>query len=93
MRDAKQLEVSIRGAYNDPATLQPAQRTCFDRVINQYRQILAGETSEQLLLHVDGSVGTGKSYLINMRKGFCSIGVFIAPGPANCMAALLIPDH
>ena len=66
MRDAKQLEVSIQRTYNDPDTLQTAQRTCFDRVIDQYRQILAGEAPEQLFLHVDGSAGTGKSYLIDM---------------------------
>ena len=46
----------------DPDTLNAEQRDVFDRVLHHYHQ----QTDQQLLLHVDGEAGTGKSRVIEM---------------------------
>jgi ATP-dependent DNA helicase PIF1 len=65
-QQAKLLEVSIPRVYNNPNTLTGPQRTCFDRLMAQYTMEIDDGQVEQLFLHVDGSAGTGKSYLIDM---------------------------
>ena len=55
---------------NDPSTLQGSQRTAFDTIIDHYRSCFTGVASRQLLLHIDGSAGTGKSYLIDMTSTY-----------------------
>lgn len=71
--DANELTANIPRTYNDPSTLQPSQRRCFDLVMGHYESEnrldgdgIEGHDNEPLLMHVDGSAGTGKSYLIDM---------------------------
>lgn len=63
------LEAQITRVYNDPASLIGPQRVCFDLLLNQYERELNG-TVEPLRLHLDGSAGTGKSYLIDMVSSY-----------------------
>lgn len=51
-----------------PDTLQNVQRLVYDTVIDLYGSMLNGGATEQLLLHVDGAAGTGKSYLIDIMS-------------------------
>ena len=57
---------SVHGSFNGnpphPASLNLEQRDVFDRVLNHYLQGREG----QLLLHVDGVTGTGKSSVIDI---------------------------
>ena len=54
---------------NDPdvdiANLVDNQRRIFLRVVDHYRRILAGEDPPPFRLNIDGTAGTGKSYLID----------------------------
>lgn len=63
---AKLFKAQSLQKLNNPDTLQAAQRVCFDMVMATYDRELADTYSDQLLLHVDGAAGTGKSYLIEM---------------------------
>ena len=63
---AKLLNAQSSQKLNNPDTLQAAQRVCFDMVMASYERELADHYSDQLLLHVDGAAGTGKSYLLDM---------------------------
>lgn len=50
--------------------LNPEQRLVYDTVIDYYNDFLAGQTLPQLLLNVDGRIGTGKSYIINLTSAY-----------------------
>ncbi|SLM38641.1 P-loop containing nucleoside triphosphate hydrolase [Lasallia pustulata] len=63
---AKLLPECIRRTRNDPGTLTEAQRVVFNRLYNHCQDQFSGGTPAQLLMHVDGPAGTGKSYLIDM---------------------------
>ena len=47
------------------ANLVDNQRRIFLRVISHYHSILAGENPAPLRINIDGTAGTGKSYLID----------------------------
>jgi len=47
-------------------TLSQEQRLFYDTIMAQYENILERRQQPQLLLHVDGEGGTGKSYVVNI---------------------------
>jgi ATP-dependent DNA helicase PIF1 len=49
----------------DVANLVDNQRRIFLRVVDHYRMTLAGENPPPLRINIDGTAGTGKSYLID----------------------------
>jgi ATP-dependent DNA helicase PIF1 len=49
----------------DISKLVDNQRRIFLRVVSHYRQILAGDHPPPLRINIDGTAGTGKSYLID----------------------------
>jgi len=49
----------------DISKLVDNQRRIFVRVVSHYRQILAGNSPPPLRINIDGTAGTGKSYLID----------------------------
>ena len=57
---------SISGPSRDPNTLNPGQRVAFDLLMTHYSDLCSGDVSSQLLIHLDGEAGSGKSYLIDM---------------------------
>src|SRR5204863_2605731 len=50
----------------DIANLVDNQRRIFLRVVDHYRRTLAGENPAPLRINIDGTAGTGKSYLIDV---------------------------
>ena len=55
---------SARNAAN-PTLLNTTQRIIFDKVLRQANCLLSGESTRQFLLNIDGTAGTGKSFLID----------------------------
>src|SRR5439155_18292733 len=49
----------------DISNLVDNQQRIFLRVVSHYRQTLAGENPDPLRINIDGTAGTGKSYLID----------------------------
>ena len=49
----------------DITNLVDNQRRIFLRVVDHYRRTLAGENPSPLRINIDGTAGTGKSYLID----------------------------
>ena len=47
-------------------TLSPEQRLFYDTVMSHYENSLTGRHQRQLLLHIDGEGGTGKSHVIQV---------------------------
>ncbi|EEQ31187.1 ATP-dependent DNA helicase PIF1 [Microsporum canis CBS 113480] len=72
-----------------PDTLNPGQRLIYDHVITHYRRCIRNGNEPPLCVNIDGSGGTGKSYLIN-----CIVDYFNSlPGanPDRCPIALTAP--
>ena len=63
---AKLVPQCIKRTRNDVDTLTEAQRVVFNQVYNHCQDRFSGRTPVQLLMHIDGPAGTGKSYLIDM---------------------------
>jgi ATP-dependent DNA helicase PIF1 len=64
---------NVRRSNNDPTTLQCQQRVAFDYILAEYNKECIGVAFKQLLLHIDGEAGTGKSYLIDMLSTHLNI--------------------
>lgn len=77
----------------DPSHLFPEQRRVYDIVDRQLQKMLAGESPEQLLMHVPGEGGVGKSKVIQtITENFKRRGVehMLAKGAYTGIAASLI---
>lgn len=63
---ARTAVATVRRSNDDPSTLQDQQRVAFEYILAEYRKECSNQPFKQLLLHIDGEAGTGKSYLIDM---------------------------
>lgn len=63
------VDPTITGSNTRPNTgsntLQPKQQLLFDLLVNHYQAILDHAQPEQLLVHLDGQGGTGKTFIID----------------------------
>ena len=61
----QQTDISDSDPDVDIANLVDNQRRIFLRVMDHYERILAGENPPPFRVNIDGTAGTGKSYLID----------------------------
>lgn len=63
-REAGQHQQTDTGAPIDPNTLEDEQRLIYNKYVEAYTKIIAGEDAQRVLINVDGTAGCGKTYLI-----------------------------
>ena len=64
--DATPKEVTpVVLSFADPDSLQRSQRRAFDLIADHYEDLVSGVQPKQMLIHIYGNAGTGKSYLID----------------------------
>lgn len=60
-----QSQPSLARHTADPSLLNTTQRLIFDKVLRHANCLLSGQSVPQILLNIDGTAGTGKSFLID----------------------------